>query len=267
MPPKGKVAGLSLQIMARQTIVLLTIEDCEKALGKLQNVVDDWVKELRSPSPSELFELSEGIEIVRKALTKFALDAKSLEDKFCELQAAYTTLENNLKSETEERVKLESQLKVLTEKVNSMELAENVIFAKSIVSAAQNRLLDKICDGTDEYYNCISDVIYDVQNGYSSRKITENWVKVKNAWDDRLLSRLIRDLSGSRGAVCHAEDRDPGKFASLPAASVRDTLESVILEDGKTVNKSHIKALVKLHCFTATKAATGSTELDEAVEG
>lgn len=222
-----------------------------------------WIQDLHSPTAAELLELSSGMATIRKALSKFSLENKSLAAKFTILEDAYNELNNKLHAETAQRVMLEAAVAELRSKVNAMELAEDVIFAKSIVGAAQARLIEKICEDSGETYSCVSDVLYDVQNKCASKKITENWGNCCAAWDERLLPRLIRDLTYSRGAVCHAEDRDPAKFASLTAKSVREAMGSVVLQNGKPVEKSQIKALLKLHCFTSAKVSTPESETDE----
>lgn len=197
-------------------------------------------------------------------MVQLGFEKKTMDERLLHLQNNLDLLTDQLKTETEERETLEKKVEDLQIEVASMKVAASVILAKSIVSAAEARFVELICEGVaDHGYTRVGDIQYDVESNFAPQKIAAKWKKHKDCWDARLLPRLIRDLTDSRGSVCHEEDRKPEKFETMSVKAIKEALSAVKLHPlGNPIGQDQIKALIKLHTATYIHGAS-ATETDD----
>lgn len=163
------------------------------------------------------------------------------------------SFENRLTAEMERTASLEKKVGDLTEQLRKFTKATSVVEAKSVIIAAEKRLISKLFEGEDCDYAKLSDFIEDINDDSIPKNVKQKWIAYKNAWNSKLMLRLIRDLSDARGSIVHDEDCNPEKYSVMSADDVRSILRNalpLVTKCGSRISEAQIEAAVKLHTAT-----------------
>jgi chaperonin cofactor prefoldin len=256
-------------------------DDAIQSMKDMEALIDNWIQEIHSPDLNELSRLFDNLRAIRTLLERIKSDNLSLTSRFNALQNSYDKLKTDAEAleckvgDLEDKVlQMETSLKEQKETIEKLGGDAAIIEAATILSAAENRFINLLCEKCPdqrEYYSKVADCLTDIKYGDAHPELVKQWELFKHYWPRRDMQRICREISQSRGVVVHKEDRDPTYYLNLSGVQVKNTLtttyvQSSIANNPELIPNKLVQIIVELHNLTAVKDASqinGASEKDD----